>query len=170
MEAALETDQQTERSVHRSFVQSIYSEDKALLVGVPTTTLAVGLTAHMSQAITLYALTIAMFVVGCSRYLLTRAFQSAESKADPGQFDYQKWENRYTNIAILHTFILGIWFPISVLTGNAFSQFISIALIMGNLIGVCGRNFPLARLVNSQIMAVGVPLIGGFIYMGGAYI
>ena len=71
---------------------------------------------------------------------------------------------------MLHTLVLDIWFPISVLTGNAFSQFVSILIILGNLIGVCGRDFPLARLVNSQIMAVGVPLISGFIYVGDAYL
>ena len=100
MKSTLEADQQTERSVHRSFVQSIYSEDKALLAGVATTTLAVGLTAYMSQAAVLYAWTIAMFVVGYCRYLLTRAFQRAEHGVNPETFDYQKWENRYTNIAV----------------------------------------------------------------------
>lgn len=170
MKSTLEADQQTERSVHRSFVQSIYSEDKALLAGVATTTLAVGLTAYMSQATILYAWTIAMFAVGYCRYLLTRAFQRAEKDSDQESFDYQRWESRYTNIAGLHALILGVWFPISIWTGSAFAQFVSIALIMANLIGVCGRNFPLARLVNSQIMAVGIPLIGGFIYMGNAYV
>ncbi len=170
MNSTQQTDQQTERSVHRSFVQSIYSEDKLLLVGVPTTTMAVGLTAYMSASLALYFLAVAMFVVGCSRYLLTITFQRKERGVDPDLFDYQKWEDWYTLVAVLHTLVLGVWFPISILTGNAFSQFVSISIILGNLIGVCGRNFPLARLVNSQIMAVGLPLIGGFIYMGDAYL
>ena len=73
-------------------MQSIYSEDKLLLVGVPTTTLAVALAAYMSESIALYALSIAMFVVGCSRYLLTRAFQHKEGQVDAENFDYQSWE------------------------------------------------------------------------------
>ena len=85
---------------------------------------------------------------------------------DEGDFvldDYRRWETRYTLIAVVHTFILGAWFPVCVLTGNAFTEFVSIAFIFGNLIGVCGRCFPIARLVNAQILAVGFPIIGGLL-------
>ena len=156
--------------VYQSFVLSIYSDDKLLLLGVPTTAFAVALTGYMSDSLSLYALAAAMFFVGCFRYLLTRAFQSAQKAREFSLEDYQVWETRYTVVAVIHTFILGAWFPVCVLTGNSFTEFVSIAFIFGNLIGVCGRCFPIARLVNGQILAVGFPLIGGLLYKGDAYI
>ncbi|MEP1207804.1 MAG: EAL domain-containing protein [Rhizobiaceae bacterium] len=170
MISQLKVDKGSDGPVYQSFVLSIYSDDKLLLLGVPTTAFAVALTGYMSDSMPLYGVAAAMFIIGCLRYLLTRAFQHAQKAREFGLNDYQQWETRYTLVAVLHTFILGAWFPVCVLTGNSFSEFVSIAFIFGNLIGVCGRCFPIARLVNGQILAVGFPLIGGLLYKGDAYL
>ncbi len=156
--------------VYQSFVLSIYSDDKLLLLGVPTTAFAVALTGYMSGSMELYLVATAMFVIGCLRYLLTRSFQRAHEAKKFAHADYQRWETRYTLVAVLHAFTLGAWFPVTTLTGNSFAEFVSIAFIFGNLIGVCGRCFPIARLVNGQILAVGFPLIAGLLYKGDAYL
>jgi diguanylate cyclase (GGDEF)-like protein len=170
MISQLNVDQGSNDPVYQSFVLSIYSDDKLLLLGVPTTTFAVALTGYMSNSIALYAVAMAMFTIGCARFLLTSAFQRAKKSKRLTLPDYQSWEVRYTLIAVVHTFSFGVWFPVCVLAGNSFSEFVSIAFIFGNLIGVCGRCFPIARLVNGQILAVCVPLIGGLLYKGDAYL
>ncbi|MGI9367049.1 MAG: putative bifunctional diguanylate cyclase/phosphodiesterase [Rhizobiaceae bacterium] len=157
-------------TVYQSFVESVFSDYKLLLIGVPTSVAAVLLTAYQTGSSLLYAIAAAMFIMGAVRYVITARFHKARSFRDFTMAEYSLWDTRYTIGAVLHALTFGVWCFVSALSNNVLAEFTSYVVTFANLIGVCGRCFPIPRLVNGQIFAVGVPLIAGLFIQGGQFL
>jgi len=156
--------------VYQSFVESIFSDYRLLVIGVPTSVIAVLLTAYESSLLSLYAVAAAMLLAGGLRILVTARYHIEQERKAFSLEDYKVWEWRYTVTAVLHAFTFGVWCFVGALANNPVVEFASVVVTFANLIGVCGRCFPLARLVNGQLLAVGVPLIAGLYIQGGSYL
>lgn len=159
-----------EGPVYQSFVLSVYSDYKLLLIGVPTSAAAVVLTAHSTNSTMLYILAVVVFVLGALRYITTALFHKYHALQTFSLADYEHWERVYTIEAVLYCLAFGAWCLIAAVLCNPIAEFTAYVVTFGNLIGICGRCFPISRLVNGQLFAVGLPLIAGLLIHGGEYI
>ena len=156
--------------IYESFVSSVFSDPKVLIFGLIPSVFAVGVTAYITGSIYLYILTAICGIVGLARVWITHSFHAAKKAGKLTIKDYQKWDLRHTICAVIHASAFASWFLISVFLDSRISEFISITIVFGNLIGICSRSFPITRLVDAQIVAVSVPLFSGLLYKGGVYL
>lgn len=170
MKPELNTENGSEIPIYQSFVLSVFSDYKLLLIGVPTSAAAVILSAYATNSFVLYALAGVVLVLGALRYITTAQFHKYHAKQTFTLADYERWEQRYTIGAVLYALAFGIWCFITAVLQNPLAEFTAFVVTFANLIGVCGRCFPISRLVNGQLFAVGLPLIAGLLIQGGEYI
>ncbi len=156
--------------IYRSFVLSIFSDNKFLLLGIPTSVMAVLLTGYTSGSPVFYCIAAAMLALGVFRCVIISSFHAARKKSEFTLSDYRNWERRYTTCAVFHASSFGVWCFFGANSGNATAEFTSMVVTFANLIGVCGRGFPLSRLVNRQLLVIGIPLVAGLAFQGGVYI
>ena len=133
------------------------------------TALAAGLTAYKSQSLPLFAVSLALLVVGLLRYADARAFMRAaidNDDADAAEY----WENRAVVSGAMAGIVYGAWCFISmVVVKDPFAELTSATLTTAAMVGLVARNFGLDRLVTIQMVLVIIPLSLGYALHGDFY-
>lgn len=165
------THNQTDRgAVYRSLVHSIFSDTRVLLLGIISSVVAATLTGVASGQDIYYVIGGLMGVFGVLRLIVSQQFQRVSQKVELSVEQCNLWEKRFTIVAVAYVFIFGVWCAVTYLEDSAFPRIVATAVTLANLIGICSRSYPITKLVDLQIFAVSVPMIGGMVYGGGYYI
>jgi len=152
-----------------SIVRSVYGDRGAMLAGAFASGLTAALTAWRSQSLPLYAVAIAIVVLGIVRYLNMRAFWRAAIDNDD-VMAAQHWEDRATLAGATLALAHGLWCLASLwLVSDPFAELASISLSIAVMVGICARNFGLDRLVTLQLLGVIVPMGAGLLIHGDVY-
>lgn len=155
--------------VFRSLVISIFADRLLLLVGVLTSMIGIWLTANATGSRWMYAILLGFGVVGAARCVLAHLFHLKLQNKTLQNEEYSSWESWFTTGAVAHAFMFGLWCLAASLLNDEFSRLVSVTVTFANLIGVCGRSYPLTRLVNAQLIAVSIPIVLSIYLSGGAY-
>lgn len=149
-----------------SIVRSVYGDRGAMLAGAFASGLTAALTAWRSQSLPLYAVALAIVVLGIVRYLNMRAFWRAAIDNDD-VMAAQHWEDRATLAGATLALAHGLWCLASLwLVSDPFAELASISLSIAVMVGICARNFGLDRLVTLQLLGVIVPMGAGLLIHG----
>jgi len=152
-----------------SIVRSVYGDRGAMLAGAFASGLTAALTAWRSQSLPLYAVALAIVVLGIVRYLNMRAFWRAAIDNDD-VMAAQHWEDRATLAGATLALAHGLWCLASLwLVSDPFAELASISLSIAVMVGICARNFGLDRLVTLQLLGVIVPMGAGLLIHGDVY-
>ena len=147
--------------VYESVVRSLYGEQRTLAVGIITMVLPPLLLYWRSGDWAQLLIMIALGLIGLLRIIDSTMFwRAARETLSEGKIRY--WENRYAVLGALYVGVLGAW----CLTGFArtsddFVHLMSISVTISYLVGIIGRNFSSEKVVLSQTIFAGVPLIMG---------
>ena len=157
-------------ALYRPLVEALFRDTQTMVLGVVASTLGVLLTAYHTKSLLLYGIAAAMLTLGVIRSLVNMAYKKAVADGQAGVAESQIWERRYAVGAIGSASCLGLWTFISMgVLESEFAGYASTAISMANLIGICGRNFPIARLFNWQLAAVGSGIVLGGVAWGGIH-
>lgn len=152
-----------------SIIRSVYRDRQAMFAAACGTALAAGLTAYKSQSLPLFAVSLALLVVGLLRYADARAFMRAaidNDDADAAEY----WENRAVVAGAVAGIVYGAWCFISmVVVRDPFAELTSATLTTAAMVGLVARNFGLDRLVTIQMVLVIIPLSLGYALHGDLY-
>lgn len=152
-----------------SIIRSVYRDRQAMFAAACGTALAAGLTAYKSQSLPLFAVSLALLVVGLLRYADARAFMRAaidNDDADAAEY----WENRAVVSGAMAGIVYGAWCFISmVVVKDPFAELTSATLTTAAMVGLVARNFGLDRLVTIQMVLVIIPLSLGYALHGDFY-
>lgn len=152
-----------------SIIRSVYRDRQAMFAAACGTALAAGLTAYKSQSLPLFAVSLALLVVGLLRYADARAFMRAaidNDDADAAEY----WENRAVVSGAVAGIVYGAWCFISmVVVKDPFAELTSATLTTAAMVGLVARNFGLDRLVTIQMVLVIIPLSLGYALHGDFY-
>lgn len=152
-----------------SIIRSVYGDRRAMLAGTVASTIMGGLTAFKSHSIPLWGVTIAFVVIGIIRLLDLNAFWKAAIDIDDDAAA-ERWENRAVISGGLLGAVYGAWcFVAMVIVQDPFAELASASLSIAAMVGICGRNFGLDRLVTIQMIAVIIPLSLGYGLHGDLY-
>lgn len=152
-----------------SIIRSVYRDRQAMFAAACGTALAAGLTAYKSQSLPLFAVALALLVVGLLRYADARAFtRAAIDNDDADAAEY--WENRAVVSGAMAGIVYGTWCFISmVVVKDPFAELTSATLTTAAMVGLVARNFGLDRLVTIQMVLVIIPLSLGYALHGDFY-
>lgn len=156
-------------AVYQTLVQSLFSDSKILVLGIATTMLAVFLCVYATGEPVFYGFIALFAVIGAYRIILNSNFKQADAAGLISLNGYAKWEMKFTISAVIHVFCFGLWCWFSNQIGSEFARFASTTVTLANMIGICGRSFPIKRLVDWQVFAITVPLVLGLWSAGGIY-
>lgn len=152
-----------------SIIRSVYRDRQAMFAAACGTALAAGLTAYKSQSLPLFAVSLALLLVGLLRYADARAFMRAaidNDDADAAEY----WENRAVVSGAVAGIVYGAWCFISmVVVKDPFAELTSATLTTAAMVGLVARNFGLDRLVTIQMVLVIIPLSLGYALHGDLY-
>lgn len=160
---------QPSREVYHSLVETAFADSKVLVAGILATLGALVLTAVTTDAAIMWALVGVFACVGIIRWYLVRTFNNHRASGSVAKQDYQGWEKRFTLYATIHALVVGLWCFASAYIDDPFARQVSITVTFANLIGICGRSYPLSRLVNMQLFATTLPIVAGLFYSSGNY-
>ena len=147
--------------VYESVVRSLYGEQRTLAVGIITIVLAPMVLYWRSGDWAQLVVMFALGGIGLLRIIDSILFWRAARDTLP-ESEIRYWENRYAVLGALYVGVLGAW----CLTGFArtsddFVHLMSISITISYLVGIIGRNFSSEKVVLSQTIFAGVPLIMG---------
>jgi len=157
------------REVYHSLIETAFSDSKVLVAGILSSLGAIILTAVTSGSLVIWVLAGIFALVGSLRLYLGHSFHKLRESGDLRTDHYSVWENKFTFFATLHVFTFGLWCFAAAYIDDPFSRQVSITVTFANLIGICGRSYPLSRLVNLQLFAATIPIVAGLIYSSGNY-
>ena len=157
------------RAVYHSLIETAFADSKVLAAGIVATLGAMLLTAFTTGAAVMWALSFVFACVGLVRLYFVKAFNYKREFEQLSKDDYPSWENRFTVFAVLHCFTFGLWCFAAAYIDDPFARQVSITVTFANLIGICGRSYPLSRLVNMQLIATTIPIVAGLFYSAGYY-
>lgn len=160
---------QPSQEIYHSLIETAFADSKVLIAGVVATLGALILTAVTTGAPVMWALAAAFAVVGVIRAYLVRSFNERRENGDVQKKDYSSWENKFTLFATIHALVFGLWCFAAAYLDDPFARQVSITVTFANLIGICGRSYPLSRLVNLQLFATTIPIVAGLFYSSGNY-
>ena len=159
-------------NLYRPLVRALFADTQTMVLGVVASSIGVLLTAWQSGEVSLYVCAAIMLLVGACRAAVNVAYRKRTHEL---QFDarpvtsaeMQRWELYYSIGAVGSMSCLAGWCAITMaMMHNEFASTTAVAVTFANLIGVCGRNFPIARLINWQISIAGAGMIVGCIAEG----
>lgn len=140
-----------------------------MLAGVVASALTAALTGYRSHSLPLYGIAVAFIVIGIIRYCTMRAFWRAAINSDDA-YAAEHWENRAVLSGGALALIYGLWVLAAMtLVRDPYAELASVSLSIAVMVGICGRNFGLDRLVTLQMLLVIVPMAVGFFVRGGVY-
>lgn len=155
--------------VYDSVVRSLHGDKRALFTGMLATWISVFLVWNRTRSDVILIAGIVLVVAGILRALSILRFQKiAEGKLTLPQL--RTAEARYRIWSGLYVGIMGmICFIAMAVTSDDTVHLMMISTTLAYIIGIAGRNFASARVVNVQVMAVSAPLVAGLMIFGNAY-
>ena len=144
--------------IYIPLVDSLYSEQRTMLMGSVAVSLAVLLSAWRTGETWLYTLWATLVVVAVVRAFDMATYQRGRAALTSVEAA-RRWETRYVIGAAVFMGILGAWcVSVYAITTDPFVQMISIAALIAYMIGISGRNFGSARVVAVLLFAGGAPV------------
>jgi diguanylate cyclase (GGDEF)-like protein len=163
-------DRKLPTEIYTSLVASLFSDPRTLLVGGLGGVSAAVFSAWKTGEPTLIICAIGMVVVTLARAFDMQAFGRQRS-GPMSRADAMRWEMRYIVGASSYIALMGAWcFFAFARTSDPVAQLLAFSTILGNMIGVAGRNFGSKLLVNAQLVCAGVPMAAALFLMGNAYL
>lgn len=155
--------------VYDSVVKSFHGDTKALFIGKLTTWLAIAAVWHKTGSEQYLWMLGALIAVGMIRIATVKRFwKKAENELS--RKDLLFYENTYCAWSSLYIAMLGISCVISMATTkDATTHLILFCTVLAYIIGISGRNFASAKIVNAQVIAVCIPLIFALVFFGNNY-
>src|ERR1700751_1394876 len=134
-------DRKLPTEIYASLVASLFSDPRTLLVGGLGGVSAAIVSAWKTAEPTLIICAIGMVVVTMARAFDMQAFRAARSAA-MSRAEAMRWEIRYIVGASSYIALMGAWcFFAFARTADPVAQLLAFSTILGNMIGVAGRNF-----------------------------
>jgi len=163
-------DRKLPTEIYTSLVASLFSDPRTLLVGGLGGVCAAIISAWKTGEPTLVICAIGMVVVTVARAFDMQAFRR-EHHAPMSRAEAMRWEMRYIVGASSYIALMGAWcFFAFARTNDSVAQLLAFSTILGNMIGVAGRNFGSKLLVNAQLVCAGIPMAAALFLMGDAYL
>jgi diguanylate cyclase (GGDEF)-like protein len=163
-------DRKLPTEIYTSLVASLFSDPRTLLVGGLGGVSAAILSAWRTGEPTIIVCAIGMVVVTLARAYDMHAFGRRRGETLT-RAEAMRWELRYIVGASLYIALMGGWcFFAFARTADPVVQLLAFSTILGNMIGVAGRNFGSSLLVNAQLVCAGVPMAGALFLMGDGYL
>ena len=162
-------DRKLPTEIYTSLVASLFSDPRTLLVGALGSIMAALVSAWNTTEPTLIVCAAGMVAVTLARAADARSF-ARRRPAAMTRGAAMRWELRYVVGACAYIALMGAWcFFAFARTTDPAIQLLAFSIVLGNMIGVAGRNFGSKLLVNAQLVCAGVPMALGLFLMGGTY-
>lgn len=151
--------------VYIQFVRSLFESRYTLLIGALCHVI-VALTAYLRTDWPVFgAIAVLLFGIGCWRFITLR-----RSKAELEQLDFataQKWEFQYIVYGTVQGILLGGFCFVSIYVyPDPFAELGSLAINMGSLVTVVGRNYGSSRMVLTFAVTLVGPISAALILRG----
>lgn len=151
--------------VHIPFVQSLYDKRGVIAFGVLTQIVFCCTVAIEAGEAFFFWLAGAFALVGGLRLADMLLYDRAA--AQPDFLDnIRKWELRYTIGGSFACLMTGSFYLAAAVTGNSFAEQLGLALAIGSMVSVVGRNFASKRLVALMTFCAVAPVFAGLVYAG----
>jgi diguanylate cyclase (GGDEF)-like protein len=151
--------------VHIPFVQSLYDKRGVIIFGMITQMVFSCTVAFETGQVFFYWLAVAFAMVGVLRLGDMLLYDRAAQK--PGFLgQIRKWEQRYTVGGTLVCLLTGSFYLAAVVIENNFAEQLGLALAIGSMVSVVGRNFASKRLVAMMTLGAVIPVFAGLVYAG----
>lgn len=166
VDAKIDPDSELPEPIYDSVVRSLYDDQKTLLVGSLTITLApLILFVRTGETVQLF-FALLLAVLGGLRLLDGWLYHRAALEPLHGRA-IRHWEMRYASLGAAYVGILGMWCLVSMaVTSDEFARLTAIVITISYLVGAIGRNFSSEIVVLSQTIFTSFPMISGFVLFG----
>ena len=152
--------------IYIPFVESLYANRGVVYFGIVAQT-ATSLAIYESTKSPIFLWFAAAFVaLGALRSLDLYLFDFGRRRAG-FELRPEYWEVRYTIGATMLAGLVGSLTYASILTGNPFAEFSSMALTMAAMVTVVGKNFASARMVKIVTLVAFGPIVAVLLQIGG---
>ena len=149
-------------ALYRPLVRALFRDTSTMVLGVLASVFAIVLTAMHANSPGLYVCASVMALIGAGTALVNLKYRPAAAAERLDNAALYRWEIRYTIGAVATTVCLGWWcFHSLALLDDSFAALTSCIVTFANLIGVTGRNYPISRLMNLQIVTAGAGVLLG---------
>lgn len=155
--------------IYRTLVRTLFGDFQILLLSILGTSFAMALTAYATGSQSIWLVMGASLFTGVVRMLVLYRFHQTDFDRGFSDEVARKWENVFTACAVGYALVMGTWVFMACVSNNTFAIGASFAVTFGNLIGVCCRSYPFARLVRYQLAAVFIPTVLGVELLGGPF-
>jgi len=155
--------------VYDSVVRSLHGDARTLLLGKLATGAAALVTWYKSDQWSLLICSLAILLIGTLRTQVIFSFnKNSGKKLDAAAL--KRAERNYRLLSSGYVGTLGIWCFVSLgVSSDDVVHLIAITTTLANVAGISGRNFASERVINSQTLAVTIPLTTGLLLFGGPY-
>jgi len=161
---------QSAGTLYRPMVTELFADTNMVSLGALASVFAVLITAWSTGSVALNLCAILMAGIGLARLSINYFYQRGVSDKPMATGRLRFWEKLYSLGAVGTAVSLGIWcFICMAIVKNDFATLISCTVSLTNLMGICGRNYPVMRLFYWQITLVGAGILGGGLLVGGEY-
>jgi diguanylate cyclase (GGDEF)-like protein len=151
--------------VHIPFIQSLYDKRGVIVFGMITQMVFSCTAAFETGHTFFYWLAAAFGLVGGMRLSDMLLYDRATKR--PGLFDQiRKWELRYTIGGTLVCALTGLFYFAAIIVKDNFAEQLGLALAIGSMVSVVGRNFASKRLVALMTLGAVTPVFAGLAYAG----
>lgn len=150
-------------------VRALYDDPKALFVGKIAVFLSLGAIWYRTGDSVVMVMIAVLLLSGVIRLVSFMNFHRA-LKAGLTPEDYKVWEWRYSIWGSVFLGLIGIFdFLIFARQSDGLVHLFAISMTMAYVIGISGRNFASASIVQTQVLVVSVPMVLGLILFGDGY-
>jgi diguanylate cyclase (GGDEF)-like protein len=155
--------------VYDSVVRSLHGDARTLFLGNIATSSAALISWYKSGQWTLFVCSMIIVLIASLRTVTVFSFnKNADKKLDARALKKAEWKYRIMSSAYVGS--LGIWCFVSLgVSSDEVVHLIAITTTLANVAGISGRNFASERVINSQTIAVTLPLTIGLLMFGGPY-
>ncbi len=156
--------------VYQSVVRSLYADQMTLVVGTISTFIAAHIIYVKSLDPVHLVFALLLSFCGIKRIVDGRAFYRFLERGSADDGDFRRWELRYLVWGSAYVGLLGTWCLAGFMRStDDFIHLMTVAATLAYLVGITGRNFGSDRVVSVQLLAAGVPLMGGLLLFGTGY-
>jgi diguanylate cyclase (GGDEF)-like protein len=147
------------------FIQSLYDKRGVIVFGMITQMVFACTVAYETGQFFFYWLAAAFGAVGGLRLADMLLYDRAARL--PGFFSQiRRWETRYTVGGTLVCVLTGSFYLAAVVIEDNFAEQLGLALAIGSMVSVVGRNFASKRLVALMTFGAVTPVFAGLLYAG----
>jgi diguanylate cyclase (GGDEF)-like protein len=155
--------------VFESSVRALYDDPKALFVGKIAVFLSLGAIWYRTGDTVVMVMIAVLLASGLIRLVSFRNFHRALNAGLKSE-DYKTWERRYSIWGSVFLGLIGLFdFLIFARQSDGLVHLFAISMTMAYVIGISGRNFASASIVQTQVLVVSVPMVLGLILFGDSY-